>query len=407
MARACFDSTDDTGVLSLTRDDKRIFEVDLTSVSQCMTPGNKNDELDVHFLDTDAPNREDQTVYSMGLYVPGKEAADFKEKVLSRSDASESKGDVIVEFDREEATFVAPKNRYTVEMYDTFLRMTNNQFEHKIKYTDINRYYMLQKPTGSRGASGVNFFYFVICLEKPVRQGKKKFPFLVWQTQNEDTEVEVKLEEKDIEARYPGKGIKPVMAGALHILIGKLFKVLTGKTVFAGSKKFQSKDGNQCIDCNLGQMNGVLYPNDKSFVYLHQTNIGVIEYSDVEFVEFVKAPGHQTKNFEFLVQKKGFGGENGKMFKFGGVEKKEFKALQDFMLAKDTFFKIRNYEAEAEEEDDEDDEDDEEDEDFNSDVPSVSYWVTNPDRLFNLPQLTPAFEPPFLPLLCPGKELHG
>ena len=42
------------------------------------------------------------------------------------------------------------------------------------------------------------------------------------------------------------------------------------------------KDGNQCIDCNLGQMNGLLYPNDKSFVYLHQTNIGVIEYTDVE-----------------------------------------------------------------------------------------------------------------------------
>ena len=99
-----------------------------------------------------------------------------------------------------------------------------------------------------------------------MRQGKKKFPFLVWQTQNEDTELEVKLEEKDIEERYPGKGVKPMMTGALHILIGK----------------FQSKDGNQCIDCNLGQMNGLLYPNDKSFVYLHQTNIGVIEYTDVE-----------------------------------------------------------------------------------------------------------------------------
>ena len=152
--------------MSLTKDDKRIFEVDLANVSQCMTPGNKNDELDIHFLDTDAPNREDQTVYSMCLYVPGKEAEGFKEKVLSKSEASETKGDVIVEFDREEATFVAPKNRYTVEMYDSFLRMINNQFEHKIKYSDINRYYMLQKPSGVRGVAGVNFFYFVICLEK-------------------------------------------------------------------------------------------------------------------------------------------------------------------------------------------------------------------------------------------------
>lgn len=359
------------GILSLTKGDKRVFEIDLSSMSQCMTPGNKNDELDIHFLDTDAPNREDQTMYSMCLYVPGQEATAFKDKVLSQSDASESKGDVLVEFDRDEATFVAPKNRYHLELYDSFMRMTTNQFEHKIKYSDINRFYMLQKPTGSRGSAGVNFFYFIICLEKPVRQGKKKYPFLVWQTQNEDTEIEIKLDQQALDERYPGKGLKSLMTGALHIIIGRVFKTLTAKTVFAGSKRFQSRDGNQCIDCNLGQSNGVLYPNDKSFVYLHQSNIGVIEYTEVETVEFVKQTGHQTKNFEFLVQKKGFGGENGKTFKFGGIQKNEFKGLQEFMLAKENYFPIRNYVAEEEEDEEEEDEEDEEDEDFNSDVESV------------------------------------
>ena len=39
------------------------------------------------------------------------------------------------------------------------------------------------------------------------------------------------------------------------------------------------------------------------------------------------------------------------MFKFGGVDKKEFKMLKDFMLAKENFFKIRNFAPDAEEED--------------------------------------------------------
>ena len=66
------------------------------------------------------------------------------------------------------------------------------------------------------------------------------------------------------------------------------------------------------------------------------------------------------------------------MFKFGGVDKKEFKMLKDFMLAKENFFKIRNFAPDAEEEDEDDDDDeDEEDEDFNSDVASVRMSIAN------------------------------
>ena len=52
--------------------------------------------------------------------------------------------------------------------------------------------------------------------------------------------------------------------------------------------------------------------------------------------------------------------------------------LKDFMLAKENFFKIRNFAPDAEEEDEDDDDDeDEEDEDFNSDVASVRMSIAN------------------------------
>lgn len=127
---------------------------------------------------------------------------------------------------------------FTVRRYETFMRVHGTTNEYRIQYSDISRFYMLEKPMGRKGASEeASFFYFVICLDKPIRQGQQKYPFLVWQTQNEETELAVNMEEAALEERYPGSGLKPTLQGALHKLIGKVFKVLTSKTVYAGSRK--------------------------------------------------------------------------------------------------------------------------------------------------------------------------
>ena len=305
-------------------------------------------------------------MFSMRLWVPGQKAPDMQTRILAQAAdmGTSSGGPPLVEFDRDQGTFVLPKNRYAVEMYEAYFRMIGTSQEFKVKYSDVSRYYMLEKPTGhtsrSEPDSDVHFFYFVICLERPVRLGQQSYAYLVWQTINEESEVAITLEEDEIEAKYPGAGLKPSMEGALHKSIGKLFKVLSGKTVFAGSRKYRSAAGHQCVSCNLGQRNGVLYPNDKSFVFLHQPTM-VIEYSEVAHVEFVKA--QETRSFEFIVAKKASAG--GKTFKFGAIEKKEFNALAEFVKSKEAFFTVRNYQPEEEAADD-DSEDDEEDDDFGS-----------------------------------------
>jgi structure-specific recognition protein 1 len=333
--------------------------VNLGNVSQCLAKGN---ELDVSFVDSESSNRDDQALYSMRLWVPGQSAAEVQAKVLAKASVSSATGDVIVEFDRDQGTFVTPKNRYNVEMYENSMRIHGSSYEYKIKYSDISRYYMLEKPVGRKAET--SFFYFVICLDKPIRQGQQKYPYLVWQTMNEETELRVNLEEAALEAAYPGGGLKPLLEGALHKSIAKVFKVLTGKTIFAGSRRYKSADGNQCVTCNFGQRSGLLYPNDKSFVFLHQPTM-VIEYSEVDYVEFVKAA--ETRNFDFIVQLKGEKGvgESGKKLKFGAIEKKEFNAIAEFVKEKESFFTVRNYQPEAADDDD-DDEDEDDDEDFGS-----------------------------------------
>lgn len=84
-------------------------------MSQCLTPGHKQDELDIQFVDVDSSNREDQSLYSMRLWVPG-QASEIQSQVLSKAVISSHTGDIIVEFDRDMGTFITPKIRFTVEM---------------------------------------------------------------------------------------------------------------------------------------------------------------------------------------------------------------------------------------------------------------------------------------------------
>ena len=62
----------------------------------------------------------------------------------------------------------------------------------------------------------------------------------------------------------------------------------------------------------------------------------VVEYSDVESVEFVKA--ENTRSFEFVVNKKQSAG--GKSLRFGAIEKREFTPLAEFVKTKEAFFTV-------------------------------------------------------------------
>ncbi len=77
--------------------------------------------------------------YSMRLWVPGQAAAEVQAKMLAKASVGSATGDIIVEFDRDQGTFVTPKNRYNVEMYATSMRIHGSSYEYKIKYSDISR----------------------------------------------------------------------------------------------------------------------------------------------------------------------------------------------------------------------------------------------------------------------------
>lgn len=138
--------------------------------------------------------KDDHGLVGMRLWVPGATAAEVQQKVMNKTAISSVTGEVLVTFDMDTGSFLMPRSHYEgklssregpiptpvfchpiacarplqsschlpmraphhhrrhrhppVEMYDTFLRMHGNMYDYKIKYDDISRYYMLERPNG-------------------------------------------------------------------------------------------------------------------------------------------------------------------------------------------------------------------------------------------------------------------
>ena len=101
-------------------------------------------------------------------------------------------------------------------MHPGHVRMHGNMYDYKIKYGDIERYFLLPKP------DNVNYV-FLICLERPIRQGQQKYQYLVWQTPMRQEELAINLDAAQIAEKWgEGCGLSPLMDGQFHHLVAKV-----------------------------------------------------------------------------------------------------------------------------------------------------------------------------------------
>ena len=74
------------------------------------------------------------------------------------------------------------------------------------------------------------------------------------------------------------------MSGKYSNLVAKIFKIVTGKKVFV-TGKFKSHRDNDAISCSVKANDGLLYPLEKQFIWLHRPPL-VIRFDEVSTVEF-------------------------------------------------------------------------------------------------------------------------
>mmetsp|Transcript_17041 Transcript_17041/g.40155 ORF Transcript_17041/g.40155 Transcript_17041/m.40155 type:complete len:809 (+) Transcript_17041:83-2509(+) len=338
------------------RAEEEMMSLDLAEVSQCVLPGNNRNEIEVQFPESDTIEAGTDQLVAIRMYIPpdadhdpqDKEAATaaeiLQQEIMATANIRKTTGDVLVSFPQEQGTFLTPRGRYAIELYDMSLRMRGQKYDYKIKYDDINRLFLLPKPDEINMA-------FVIALDKPIRQGQQRYPCLVLQVSKEQSEVTVNMEQDTLETEYKGE-LQPVMRGSLSNLIAKTFKLLANKKVFIPGK-FANANQQACVKCAVRANEGLLYPLEKQFVFIHKPAI-LIRFNEVESVEFQRYGGGQvtTRNFDLCVNLKqsvagaGAGGQV-REYVFMGIDKTDYPGLYNFLSGKK--IPIKNLEGGLEE----------------------------------------------------------
>mmetsp|Transcript_36001 Transcript_36001/g.57606 ORF Transcript_36001/g.57606 Transcript_36001/m.57606 type:complete len:835 (+) Transcript_36001:284-2788(+) len=321
----------DKGTLQMLYKEKIDIEVPLSGISQCVATG-KND-IEIHFHEDDTGPREDEMLIEMKLYVPPNDVGEdvsmeLQQEIVSGAGIERITGDIICTFSEDIGTFLSPRGRYLVDMYDTFFRMQGKTYEYKIMYKSISRMFLLPKLEGTAYA-------FVISLDDPIQQGQQRHRHLVLQLDVRDETIEVNLPKDVIKEKY-GDKISSEMNGQLQDTVAKLFKVLTGKKVFVPGA-FSSALQHSAIKCALKTSPGLLYPLGRSFFFIHKPAT-FIRFEDIDYIEFQRYGGagsdQASRNFDLDVRVRSVGGDSAQSYLFSSIDKREYNNLLQFLNSK-------------------------------------------------------------------------
>jgi len=349
--RQCrLEDADEEGEEFEPQDGEEMLSLDLGEVSQCVLPGNNRNEIEMQFMESDAVEAGTDQLVAVRFYVPPDADADPTDREASTSaevlqshimqiaSVKKTSGSIIAEFDENKGTFLTPRGRYSIELYDAFLRMRGAKYDYKIKYDDISRLFLLPKQDDMHMA-------FVIALDKPIRQGQQRYNMLVMQASKEHSELDINLDDATLQKEYNGD-IQAHMNGSFSNLVAKTFKVITKKKVFIPGK-FANSNQQACVKCALRANEGHLYPLEKQFIFIHKPAV-LIRFDEIESVEFQRYAGGQgsTRNFDLCVTLLNTPGDSNlsvKEYTFSGIDKTNYAALYSFLSGKK--IRIKNIEG--------------------------------------------------------------
>ncbi|KAL3792936.1 hypothetical protein ACHAW5_006843 [Stephanodiscus triporus] len=331
------------------RDGDEILSLDLAEVSQCVLPGNNRNEIEMQFLESDTVEAGTDQLVAIRFYVPPDADADptdrdaptsaevLQSHIMNVASVKRTSGAVIAEFDEGKGTFLTPRGRYAIELYDAFLRMRGAKYDYKIRYDDISRLFLLPRQDDMHMA-------FVIALDKPIRQGQQRYNMLVMQCTKEHSELVINLDDATLQKEYNGD-IQSHMDGSFSNLVAKTFKVITRKKVFIPGK-FANANQQACVKCALRANEGHLYPLEKQFIFIHKPAV-LIRFDEIESVEFQRYAGGQgsTRNFDLSVTLHSTPGDSvaTREYTFSGIDKTNYAALYSFLSGKK--IRIANHEG--------------------------------------------------------------
>uniref|UniRef100_A0A8B9LUK1 FACT complex subunit SSRP1 n=3 Tax=Astyanax mexicanus TaxID=7994 RepID=A0A8B9LUK1_ASTMX len=314
-------------LLSFEVSDSPVFEIPLSSVSQCATGKN---EVTLEFHQNDDT---EVSLMEVRFYVPpttADEGADpveaFAQNVLSKADVIQATGDAVCIF--RELQCLTPRGRYDIRIYPTFLHLHGKTFDYKIPYTTVLRLFLLPHKDQRQ-------MFFVISLDPPIKQGQTRYHFLILLfSKEEDINLTLNMSEDEVERRFEGK-LNKNMSGSLYEMVSRVMKALVNRKITVPGN-FQGHSGAQCITCSYKASSGLLYPLERGFIYVHKPPVH-LRFEEISCVNFARGTT-TTRSFDFEIETK-----QGSQYTFSSIEREEYGKLFDFVNAKKLSIKNRGF----------------------------------------------------------------
>lgn len=289
------------------------FEIPLTAVSDCSS--NKNEViLSFHHNDDAVVGMTD-----MRLYMPpggGEESIKaFVEKVLSKAAVIKVTGHSIATFT--ELQCLTPRGRYDIKIFPSFIQLHGKTFDYKIPVSTVLRLFQLPHKDGRQA-------FFVLSLDPPIVQGQTRYQFLQLLFLIEDDEtVTLDMDEVELKDKFEGKLTK-TMTGPFVDIFASVVKAATSKRINTPDYKNLT---NSAISCSYKNNNGLLYPLERGFMYVHKPAIH-IRFEEINSVNFARSDG-STRSFDLEIETK-----NNATHIFNSIEKEEYSRLFDYVSKK-------------------------------------------------------------------------
>lgn len=298
-----------------------------------------NNELEIH-IPFEQNNEQHDVLCEMRFFVPtlesstpapqegeeateGAEAIEEEEKesfatklykeIKSKANVDKNIGSLVAIL--ENLPLSVPRGRYTAELYTKKMRLHGTTYNYKIDYKNIRKAFLLPMPDE-------NHMEFVIGFDKPLRQGTTSYPYILMNfKKSELIEVALKLGEEKLKEIHPN--LKPFYTGKFYETVAKLFKMIVGINIIIPGK-FATSSGSSALRCNIGHMEGYLFPLMTSMIFIKKP-VMYLRLKDIARVEFHRVSVGSMRNFDFEVIMK-----SGHAQVFSGADKKELEILMAY-----------------------------------------------------------------------------
>ncbi|KAK9813590.1 hypothetical protein WJX73_008969 [Symbiochloris irregularis] len=324
------------GTLVFTVAGKPAFRIPLKDVGQVQQA---RDEVNFDFPVDDTGGEREDALVGMSFHVPkdtSQYAGDddtasnkvFYDAIMEHIDNDTATGDAVVSFDN--VTVMAPRGRFTVELYLSSLKLEGQAQDFRIQYDSITRLLVLPK---SRTPHTV----VVISVDPPIRKGQTFYQHLLAQFDSDEQMEPFELDITDEQLAAKNKDLKHELTreqeGAKYDIFARVLRGLSNSKL-AKPGKFRTADGQgYAVRCSYKADEGFLYPLERAFFYIHKPPM-LLPHDEIASIEFMRQGGGvlaaSAKTFDLSIRL----ASNDQDHVFRGIQKSEWTNLFNFIQAK-------------------------------------------------------------------------